>query len=1245
MSDTVTNFTPEQNAAIKYRGGSLLVSAAAGSGKTKVLVERLLSRIEQGDDIDEFLVITYTRAAALELRERIYEEIMSKLTKSPGNKRLRRQAMLCRGAAIDTIHTFCSDILRENAHLIGLSPDFRVCDEIESNFVKNETLDKVLNEAYERADDHQTFQTLIDMLIEGRNDSRLVEIIMDIHSRLQSTPNPHNWIESENEKLKQVGELKSVTDTVYGTQLMVSLEKTIKYYSAEMNRLLQEIEELPEVKEKYGESVEITCKQLSVLLSAIGRGWDEAAKHRNIEFRRTKPLKGYDELKAIRSICKEEIGKATAILENSSEEHLEDIRKIAPTMAKLLMLTYDFDREYAEEKKKRSLVDFSDLEHLTLSLLIDHETKKRSNLAKNVSKRFKEILVDEYQDVNAVQEQIFSAISKNESNIFMVGDVKQSIYRFRLADPSIFLSKYKEMGEYNHSEQETSSSDSRNVKIHLSKNFRSSPEVLETVNVIFGNIMSEDFGEMEYTEKEKLLLGRVEIDEKKGMQGKQGISQQAADNTTKIPVEFDVINLKNLLESGEKEPIDPIQIEACHVTDKIETLMESGFTIPDSTGKMRKIEYSDIVILLRSVKGKAWKFASALNKSGIPTNLPGGDSYFDTQEMRTILSILIVINNPMQDIPLATAMRSIVYRFSENELAQIRADLKHNSFYDAVKRSADCENENDELACKCREFITDIEKYRVVLPDMSADRFIWHVYNKTGLPERVRALKNGSERCQNLVALAEYASRYEQSGYKGIYMFLNHIENLRERGYSVINGKESKNNASQTDNSVQIMSIHKSKGMEFPIVFLVNTSSKLNYRDISNSIVFHAKLGIGATMLDKTRRIKYNTLQKIAIQRKLAQEMKSEELRVLYVAMTRAREKLIITSTLRNPNALEKKLSIIPVGKIPPPLISELSSMAEWILAGVQNEKSDAFTVNYIDAATISMSSEELKTDIEDDVNNTIDETKWELAIGQAPKKSGTDQTSENSILGRQPKKHLPNTKNESSEEKDTTVPEYQYALASMLPSKLTVTKLKQLAQDSEAQVAPWLREKQIAISPSFVGNEAKTTATERGVLMHLVIQHADLDKCSRDNEIREELQRLVNKGFIDKKTSSEVDIEGITRFCNSDIGKRIASSKSVRKEFKFSLLTDAEDFFSGGGDDKILLQGVIDCYFEEDDELVLVDYKTDKVTDRTVSEKAENYRPQLDAYATALQRITGKKVKERIIYFFALGKEMSLSL
>ena len=1266
MGEKKLNLTPEQEAAVGHRGGALLVSAAAGSGKTKVLVERLLSRIGEGDDIDEFLVITYTRASAAELRERIYDEILERLADTPASKRLRRQSILCRGASIDTIHGFCTDVLRENSHLAGFPPGFRIADESESGMIKAEVLEDVLEAAYGKIDDFDGLRQLVDLVSPGRDDKRLALIILDTHARLQSCPDPKAWAEDQMERLFLYG-ISDVSETVWGAYLMERARRTVFYRLREMEDFRERIRDFPEFGEKYGASIEASIDDIRAFLCALDRGWDEAGRCSLIDFSRVrpKPVSGYDDLKAIRLRCKAAMDRCAEMFSCTSEEYIEDMRAVAPAMIALLHIVSDFDNAYMEEKRRRGAVDFSDLEHLTLALLIDSETGERTGIARAVSRRFKEILVDEYQDVNAVQELIFNAVSQDGGNIFMVGDVKQSIYRFRLADPSIFMGKYERFRDHSESGpgdpvsgiSATGSGISSagsgissagsgisdpdfpgraGTKILLSKNFRSRSCIIDAVNFIFSRIMSDDFGEMEYTEREYLTPGRED-----GFGG---------------TVELDIIDMSGAQAGEDEENPDKTMIEARFVAERIKELVCSGYMIPGDQGGKREVRYSDIVILLRSMRGKAWQYAAALAEQGIPADMPGVDAFFETVEISAALSLLSVIDNPMQDIPLAATLRGPVYGFSADELAKIRAGSRGTDFYSALVREA-------ETNASCAAFLEEIESLRVVMPDMPADRFIWHVYNKTGLLGRVSAMRGGGRRRNNLILLAEYARMFEQNGYKGLFSFLTYIRGLEERGAELAGGSNPVPETSVND-AVRVMSIHKSKGLEFPVVVLADTSKQFNYKDTQQPVLIHNKLGLGPKRVDPQRRIEYATISRMSVQNKLTSEMLAEELRVLYVAMTRAREKLIITATLKDAEKELGKLSATGIArtsgeKIPPQVLEEAKSVAEWILLPLLGGESvaeapepwqvriitaqgSAYDVFPVDTGSGARSSE---------LSGTSDDGS-DGESGPFPRHSGeTGDTGDSGETGdtgnsgdADPELHIPNanpTDVEMLRERFSFV--YPHRIAVELPSKLTVTGLKDRDYDQEAAVlAPESGVKETApkrsfspISPEYIARESTLTAAERGTALHQAMQYIDFHKCENIEGVGGEIGRLTSMGLLSEKQAASVDTLKITRFLGSDVGKRLLKAEYVRREFRFSLLCPASRYYPGGGDDKILLQGVIDCFFEEDGEVCIIDFKTDRIVPGALEEKAVFYSPQLAAYSEALERITGKRVRERIIYFF----------
>ena len=1215
MSISKVNFTPEQEAVIKHRGGAMLVSAAAGSGKTKTLVERLLDRISKGDSIDEFLVITYTRAAASELRERIVDEIHRRLSNDPENRNLRRQALLCRCASIDTIHGFCTDILRENAHIAGLPADFRVTDDSESAMIKAEVLKDILEKAYETANISGDFRELIDMMAGGRDDRRVGDTILDAHARLLSNPDPGAWVSEQISQLPMSG-VSDVSETAWGRHLMDRARRTVRFWSGEMEKLREEIREYLPFEEAYGESVEVSISGVSSFSAALDEGWDEARRCRKIEFPRPKPISGYDRFKETRKRCKTAMEKCAAVFECSSDEHIEDMQAVAPAVTALLNLITDFGRAYSEEKRRRGIVDFSDLEHLALSLLFDVKTGQKTELARSVSKRFKEIMVDEYQDVNAVQEYIFSAVSRDGRNVFMVGDVKQSIYRFRLADPSIFLKKYRDFKEFSDSGDTTS-----DVKIFLSKNFRSRAGILNAVNLVFGSIMSEEFGEMEYTRREQLVPGREEEGD--------AVYEEPA-------VEFDIIDTSGLEHDEDEESPGKRQMEARFIAGRIMELISGGYMIPDGFGGSRRIEYSDVVILLRSLRDKAWQYAAALTEYGIPVGLPGGEGYFETLEVSAALSVLSVIDNPMQDIPLAAALRGPVYGFTADELAEIRAGSPGTDYYTALKKAA-------ETGEKYAAFLEETAGMRDVAPDMPVSRFIWHMYNTTGLLGRVGALRGGDKRRNNLIALAEYARMYEQNGYKGLFGFLKYVQGLRERGW-----EPAQTASGPASDCVRIMSVHKSKGLEFPVVFLADTSKRFNYNDTLQPLVIHTELGVGAMRRDKQRRIEYTTLARSAVRSKLASEMLAEEMRVLYVAMTRAREKLIITAAFSDAAKEIGKLSWLTSGKMAPQALEDIKNTAGWILASLLN------TQGYGQWTTGN----------------------GPLAIGDGqiidfrvhkvvrPPNAFKEQTQYSAFKTAHSEKHTANPADVRTLRERFSF-EYPFPLAPDMPSKLTVTGMKGRESDNEVmnEAAFYIKGQKNAIRGLLTerladletaaeyshektrGSAKKTesaklkgglTAAARGTALHLAMQYIDFQKCGSAGGVGDELERLRLMGLLSEEQYEVIEARKITRFLESETGKRVMNADKVRREFKFSLLYPAERFYPGGGKDEILFQGVVDCFFEEGGELTVVDFKTDRVTQDTLEEKAQEYKQQLDAYSDALERITGKRVKQRIIYFFA---------
>jgi len=1306
MSEAV--MTAEQEAAVKHRGRSLLVSAAAGSGKTKVLVERLLDMVENGDDIDEFLVITYTRAAASELRGRIYDEILERLADNPDNRRLRRQSILCRAASISTIHSYCTELLREHAHLAELAPDFRVMDDSESGLLKTAVLENVLNAAYEEIETSGSFKALIDAVATGRDDKRLAEMIIDAHKKLQSNPRPRQWLESRIEEFSEIlaneeHTVWDVSETPWGKYLIEKAKYRAGYWRDELVRLREEMRAYLDFDNAYGPCIDESIASCDAFLAGLDAGWDEAIRNCDIVFPRPKPIGGYDDFKDVRNKCKAELAACTALLQGGSEEHFADMQAVSPAMIALMRLILEFDDAYLAEKRSRGTVDFSDLEHMVLSLLVDVETGEKTELAVAASTRFKEIMIDEYQDVNAVQEEIFNALSRDGGNVFMVGDVKQSIYRFRLADPTIFLEKYRRAGDGGSGGVggiggggsaggvgRTSDVSSAGVVgvgggaggagagggvgvsaggggdavdtappslILLSKNFRSQPGILHFVNFIFGSIMSPSFGEMEYSEREMLVPGREGDAEETGAE-ETGAEETGAEETGDAVetggaekngnieetdgfwpgVEFVAIDMSTIEKDEEEENPRKTQIEARYIAERIAEMVDNGTEIPDGQGGTRRVDYDDIVILLRSVRGKAWQYADMLAEHGIPADIPGTEGFFESVEVNAALSLLAVIDNPMQDIPLAAALRGPVYGFSADELAEIRARSKNTNFYIALKQAA-ASNE------KCASFLADIEAMRLIAPDMPAARFIWHLYNKTELLGRVGAMRGGVKRRENLLNLVEYARAFEENGYRGLFGFLVYMNNLREKGE-----EPSREESLKIGNSVRIMSIHKSKGLEFPIVFIADGAKRFNFTDIHEPLVMHPIFGLGIKRIDRQRRIAYPTIARMAIQGKLAEEMLAEELRVLYVAMTRAREKLIITATFKDAGREIEKTSKLVRGEgpasvgtgepgfapVPAQVLEGMRSPADWIVAAllqggksvkvVSGEGGDGGMVAVPGGSGMTAGAESNRAaEAESGGNESVTES-GESKVEPSIRAMEAEALSVKMLRERFAYK-------------------YPYEKAPELPSKLTVTELKGRIYDAydagDAQIVEYSKQsgddgKRPAYRrPRFILEKAGLTAAERGTALHQAMQCIDYAKCGNESGVESEIARMRDEGILSEEQAAAIDRPKVVRFFESDIGKRVLRSQSMKREFKFSLLHPAERYYAGGGDDKILLQGIIDCFFEEDGMLVVIDFKTDRVLPGKLMEKAADYAPQIASYSSALESITGKNVTERVLYFF----------
>ena len=891
--------TEEQSRAVHDRGGGLLVSAAAGSGKTRVLVERLLDQVTgEGADIDDFLVITYTRAAAAELRARIAQELSDRLAERPNDRHLRRQTTLVYKAQISTVHAFCAALLRESGHQIGLDPDFRLCDEGEGAVLMARVLGETLDRQYEDLDPEGDFAALVDTMAAGRDDSRLEQIVLDVFGRIQSHPDPAGWL-ADQSRLWELDGVTDAGDTPWGALLLADARRQGERCLELLLRALELTGRDSVLSQNYGPSLSQSIQGVRALLAA-GQPGTGVYRALPVEFPAAGRKKGVEDLEAaervkgLRTRCKKQMDKLFEDLGGDSGQLLADLALARPAVRGLMELTARFQEDYAREKARRGVLDFSDLEHLALRLLTQDGDGGPGPLARYWSGRFAEVMVDEYQDTNQVQNAIFTAVSDGGRKLFMVGDVKQSIYRFRLADPTIFLDKYRRFKPWD----QAAEGEERTVV--LTRNFRSRPEVLEGTNDLFRNIMSTEFGELDYTQDQALAPGAAFPPEGDWR------------------VELDLEDLSFLGDQEEGERADKNLLEARWAARRIRELLDGELMLTEGSGQ-RRAEPSDVLLLLRSPGAVLHHYIRALNEAGLPWSAEGGEDFFASTEINVALSLLQIVDNPRQDVALIAALRSPVYGFSGDQLALLRAEGE-GDFYSAVVQAA---GRGDQA---CRDFLTELEELRFGAGDRTCRQLIWHIYERTNLLGLFGAMDGGQERQGRLLTLYALAGRLEEAGCRSLFQFLLRLERMRQTGGLSLSapGREG--------GGVTIMSIHRSKGLEKPVVLLCGLSRRLNRDDLQRPVLFHPVLGVGPRGLDRERMVEYPTLARKAVARKLEREMMAEELRLLYVAMTRAREKLILSIPLRRgAEELEKlgeDLSVPPS----PMALERQQSVGGWVL-------------------------------------------------------------------------------------------------------------------------------------------------------------------------------------------------------------------------------------------------------------------------------------------------------------------------
>lgn len=1210
-------WTPAQKSAIDTRDCNVLVSAAAGSGKTAVLVERIISMITDPDkniDIDRLVVVTFTKAAAAQMKDKIRKALDSMLDENPGDVNLLRQITLLNNAQITTIDSFCLWIIRNHFPEVNLDPGFRIMDEGEKKLIENDVLEDVLEEFYAEADEE--FFNLVDAFGMGRDDSGLVSIIDKIYRFSRSNP----WIDEWFDECMLVYDDETYDNPAI-KELYDSIKNALLDYRDKYNRLVDICSE-PAGPAAYTGALQSDLLGINEMINSqdfgeLGRRiriFSFEALSRKKDAGADPDIKEY--VKGQRKLFKDYIGRLNdKIFLKDDEGIFADMQGAGIQIRTLLKVAKVYAKRVSEVKREKGIIDFNDMEHLALSILVKKEDGKLvyTETADKLANRFEEILIDEYQDSNQLQEVILNAVSKTRltgenNNIYMVGDVKQSIYKFRLACPELFIEKYDTYGETGD-----------NVRIELQKNFRSRENVLECANDVFSHIMNKNFSGIGYDESVRLNAGFPYPEYSDSNYGDE------ANKST------DVI----LISSENEEEATTRELEADRLAKLIEEIASSGVNVYDADENIyRPAEYRDIVILTRSVTGWADTFADALMDRGIPAYTDSSTGYFSVREIQVILCMLTIVDNPVQEISLAAAMMSYFGGFTAAELGMVRklgreyVDKNvHNNLYEHLKAVAvlggeDKIQETDvkQLSGKCALFLAKLTQYRDKSSVEPLYDLCWEMIYDSGYYDYVGTMPAGAQRQANLNVLLERAAGYGKSSYSGLFNFLRYIERLKKFDEDFAEGAASLDN----ENLVRIMSIHKSKGLEFPIVILAGAHKSINFMDATAPVLVDQNLGIAVDYVDLKRRTKTPTIIKGAMARRIVRESIAEEERLLYVAMTRAREKLIITGVVKDADKT----------------LDKYRGRAEQLAADGMLSFADSENIkNYLDMImpVCLMDSDKLKGSF----NVMVD-------------------AGENSESDAFESEEMSDENKKAVADKDLmSQPEVSagYPLLDELPEyvpddnaagrmKLTVSQLKAMQAEDDSEENAYMDESVKAalkkeecdetnsIIPKFIsGEEVKLAANERGSAYHRVMECLDYSVSVNLDGVKADINRMLETGKMNKLQVKSVNPRDISTFVQSDIGKRAASavnSGRARREQPFVFEYEGQ-----------LIQGIIDMYFEEYGELVLIDYKTDRVDKSTAGEQelVKRYAIQLDYYAKALAQLTGKCVKEKIIYSFALEK------
>jgi ATP-dependent helicase/nuclease subunit A len=1234
-------WTEDQWKAIMEKNKDILVAAAAGSGKTAVLVERIIQKILSEDepiDVDELLVVTFTNASAAEMRHRIGEALEKAINIDPKSRHLRKQLSLLNKASISTLHSFCMEVIRKYYYLIDVDPGFRIADETEAQLIRDEVMDELFEEEY-GLKDNEAFFRLVDSFTSDRSDSALMDIVRDIYDFAVSNPMPSHYLQSmidmyDTTKVANIEELPFIQALLFDIELQLEGAK-------EMILRGLEVTKLPGGPAPRAENFLEDLNVIDTLVQANRDSWSALYNAMQTwSFTRAKQVKGDHFDKELTEKAQKLRDKAKKKIQDIKEElfvrkpegFLQDMDQMRPLIETLVHLVTAFSERFEKAKREKGLVDYADLEHYCLAILTGEITSDGvfhpSEAAIAYRNHFNEVFVDEYQDVNMVQETILRLVAKEDEingNLFMVGDVKQSIYRFRLAEPNLFL------GKYNRFRQDGNGT---GLRIDLARNFRSRKEVLEGTNYLFKQIMGVRVGEIEYDEAAELRPGAPYPEDEpfpielllinQNNDGKELPPEATESETETVPSEFDEVDLEKS------------QLEARVMASKIKQLIANETKVYNpKTASYRPVMYRDMVILLRSMTW-APQIMEEFKQQGIPIYANLSTGYFEATEVAIMMSLLRVIDNPFQDIPLASVLRSPIVGLNEEELAQIRLHNK-GTFWESLKRfcRSTPTEKTEQVYEKVRRFYEYLDEWRSMARQGSLSELIWQLYRDTQFYDFVGGLPGGKQRQANLRALYDRARQYEQTSFRGLFRFLRFVERMIERGDDLGAARA----LGEQEDVVRIMTIHSSKGLEFPVVFIAGLSRNFNMSDIRKPYMLDKEYGIAAKYVNIEKRISYPSLPQIAFKRRKKMEMLAEEMRVLYVALTRAKEKLYLIGTLKD---ADKKIE----------QWNDVTANTDWLLKDYERAGAGCY-MDWVGPALIRhQDSQDFRKSDHTLVPTqiTCHPSAWKMTVMSAEevksqeiiKKMETD-----TLLERVEKKEMiPITSPFGEEIKSRLTWEYSFANASTHRSKQSVSEMKRQREMSDEHSGTELLskfKKSITKRPKFM-QEKSLSPAERGTALHMVMQHVDLKRPVTLENVESQVERMVNDELLTVEQAEVINTQLIAEFFESDLGKRIMNAKVVNREIPFTLSLPASEVYPAwkDEDESVFVQGIIDCVFEDENGLVLIDFKSDGISDRYkggfIQAKPileERYRLQINLYTKALEQIWKRKVNERYLFFF----------